>query len=193
MIVVKVGGSLYDHPRLGPGLRTYLDTLPEPVLLVPGGGEFADAVRKLDALHQLGEESSHWLALHAMNLAGEFLRQLGVKTPMIDALEICMQLPHSWDVTSDSIAAHVAISLNASRLILLKSVDIPIGTSWAEAADRGWVDRHFPSIMANSQYGARRASKGEDPCLRVGLPPLTAPHALLVEIVNFREVLNEIQ
>ena len=32
MIVVKVGGSLYDHPRLGPGLRACLDSLaPEAV------------------------------------------------------------------------------------------------------------------------------------------------------------------
>src|SRR5688572_4689292 len=77
MIVVKVGGSLYDHPRLGPGLRAYLDALaPDPVLLVPGGGPFADAVRQLDAAHRLGEEAAHWLALMAMTLAGGFLQQL---------------------------------------------------------------------------------------------------------------------
>ena len=27
MIVVKVGGSLFDHPNLGPGLRAYLASL----------------------------------------------------------------------------------------------------------------------------------------------------------------------
>ena len=38
MIVVKIGGSLFDHPRLGAGL-CHLDALaPSDVLLVPGGG-----------------------------------------------------------------------------------------------------------------------------------------------------------
>src|SRR5439155_8330146 len=31
--------------------------------------------------------------------------------------------PHSWDVTSDSIAAWVARALRTARLVLLKSVD----------------------------------------------------------------------
>ena len=45
MIVVKVGGSLFDHPRLASGLRAYLHSLaPQEVLLVPGGGPFAEAV-----------------------------------------------------------------------------------------------------------------------------------------------------
>ena len=56
MIVVKVGGSLFDHPQLGPGLRAYLDSLtPARVLLVPGGGDFADSVRKLD------RQVWHWM------------------------------------------------------------------------------------------------------------------------------------
>jgi len=49
-----VGGSLYDHPRLGPACGPYLDALGSPVLLVPGGGVLADAVRRLDRTHRLG-------------------------------------------------------------------------------------------------------------------------------------------
>ena len=147
MIVVKVGGSLYDHPRLGPGLRAYLDSLGEPVVLVPGGGAFADAVRNLDAVHHLSEEYSHWLALYAMNLAGNFLKSLGISATILNAVEFESELPHSWNVTSDSIAARAAIGHRASRLTLLKSIDIPLGTSWADAAERGWVDRHFPTLV----------------------------------------------
>src|SRR5262249_5729227 len=77
VIVVKVGGSLFDHPRLGPGLRAYLDSLaPAEVLLVPGGGDFADAVRKLDRIHGLGEEASHQLALRTLTITAAFLEQL---------------------------------------------------------------------------------------------------------------------
>lgn len=202
MIVVKVGGSLFDHPRLGPGLRAYLDSLaPADVLLVPGGGDFADAVRKLDRTHGLGEEGSHWLALRAMDVAGMFLESVlvggqplrrvrtahhaltfGGRCPpytkaastVLDSLAFALEdesrsgrLPHSWDVTSDSIAARAAVVYRAERLALLKSIDVPPGTPWDVAAERGAVDRHFPTVAAE----------------------LACP----VEVVNFRRVLDSLQ
>lgn len=153
MIVVKVGGSLYDHPNLGPGLRNWLATLDEPVLLVPGGGPFAEAVRELDRIHGLGESSSHWLALQAMDLAGAFLQSLRLEVPILNATAFCRSrnvLPESWSVTSDSIAALAALVNGATRLVLLKSIDIPLGTPWPEAAMRGWVDQHFPSLCEDA-------------------------------------------
>jgi aspartokinase-like uncharacterized kinase len=176
VIVVKVGGSLYDHPRLGPGLRAYLDSLaPESVLLVPGGGPFADAVRQLDAAHRLGEEAAHWLALRAMDLAGAFLEGLALRPAsrlnVLDCLAFATEdearpdsLPHSWAVTSDSIAARAAVVYRASRLVLLKSTDVPPGTPWAAAAAAGWVDPHFPRVVAANR--------------------------LTVAAVNFRQVLD---
>jgi aspartokinase-like uncharacterized kinase len=163
VIVVKVGGSLYDHPALGPGLRAYLDSLaPAPVLLVPGGGPFADDVRHLDCVHALGEQRSHWLALRAMSLAAEFVKALALRSEVsasrlsvLDALAFASDddsLPHSWAVTSDSIAARAAFVYRAERLILLKSIDVPPGTSWPEAAAPGWVDAHFPQVTADAAF-----------------------------------------
>ena len=57
-------------------------------------------------------------------------------------------LPQSWDVTSDSIAAYVARRAGARRLILLKSTDDPAPGDWEQASRRGFVDRHFPAIVA---------------------------------------------
>ena len=143
MIVVKVGGSLYDHPRLGSGLAAYLEALPEPVLLVPGGGPFADAIRELDRIHGLGEERSHRLALEAMNLSGAFLRSLGITAPILDAVAFGTgDLPHTWDATSDSIAAVAARTHAASRLILLKSTP----------PAPGWVDPLFDTLTANARF-----------------------------------------
>jgi len=175
VIVVKVGGSLFDHPRLGPGLREYLDSLaPAEVLLVPGGGEVAEAVRKLDRVHGLGEEVSHGLALWALGVSSEFLYHsvaCGSRVSVLNCYEFAREdesrpgkLPHSWDVTSDSIAARAAVVLEAERLVLLKSVDIPPGTPWAAAAERGWVDHHFPQVVAGA--------------------------AFVIEVVNFRRVLD---
>lgn len=155
MIVVKVGGSLYSHPKLGHGLQAWLQSLNEPVLLVPGGGPFADAVRQLNRIHGLAETASHWLAIRAMDQAGEFLKSLGIDSPILDTYDFCRTntaLPESWHVTSDSIAALTAKVYCASRLVLLKSIDIPADIPWTEAAARGWVDAHFPYVVPETAY-----------------------------------------
>ncbi len=63
----------------------------------------------------------------------------------------CTPLPHSWEVTSDSLAGWVAIRWPANRLVLLKSVGLPVAAdrvSFREAADSGHVDAYFPSLGA---------------------------------------------
>lgn len=127
-LVVKLGGSLHAHvPALVPILRSS----PRPLLIIPGGGKYADAVREAD----LDDEISHWKAIEAMDTYGRFIASFGL--PVIDTLAVpdhtsillpssCMRqydpLPHSWDVTSDTIAAWVAATLQG-ELLLLKSVD----------------------------------------------------------------------
>jgi len=171
MIVVKVGGSLYDHPGFGPGLLHWIENRTSPLLVVPGGGKFADVVRDLDHIHSLGEEQSHWLALRTMTVTAAFLAtQLpgsvlvsrpgpAFRVGILDAYAFgrvdqgfSESLPHLWSVTSDSIAARAARVFRAERLVLLKSVDIPTGTSWGEAVEQGWVDEHFPRVVDAGDY-----------------------------------------
>jgi hypothetical protein len=64
-------------------------------------------------------------------------------------------LPQTWDVTSDSLALLLAIQLQADELVLLKSGPCP-GFDWAERADAGYVDRHFP-LLADKFAGNIRA------------------------------------
>ena len=77
-VIVKVGGSLYDLPDLGPRLLRLLDR-PEmqPTFVVPGGGRLVDDIRGLDRLHRLGEEASHWLALSVNAVSGAMRMQSG--------------------------------------------------------------------------------------------------------------------
>lgn len=153
MIVAKVGGSLYDDPRLGPALRMWVAEQPVPVLLVPGGGEFADAVRKLDAVHGLGEEAAHWIAIRSLSVAGAFLGRIVLGVEVLDPFVFFTRhdlTPHTWAVTSDSLALAAAIHLKASKLVLLKSADLPPCLSWAEAAPSGFVDAHFPTLAAGT-------------------------------------------
>jgi aspartokinase-like uncharacterized kinase len=175
-VVVKVGGSLYDLPDLESRLRRFLASLEtKTVLLVPGGGALADAVRKLDGNHFLGEEVAHWLGLRALNVAAHFLSVLLrgsriVEHPkqwkhgsltVLDPYAFARldrgragELPHCWSVTSDSIAARAARVAGAQRLILLKSVTIPPGMDWREVAQRGWVDAYFAEAIGGLMIGA---------------------------------------
>src|SRR5262249_46187382 len=77
LLVAKVGGSLFDLSDLRDRIRVWRSGLAgSPVLLVPGGGRAADAVRCLDLAHQLGEANAHWLALRALAVNAHFLSAL---------------------------------------------------------------------------------------------------------------------
>jgi len=56
-------------------------------------------------------------------------------------------LPRTWDVTSDSIAAWIALRWPAERLVLLKSVDAPSGFAPGNCAEDG-VDPFFSRVVA---------------------------------------------
>lgn len=127
-LVVKVGGSLFDRTA---SLLDIFREVGRPVLIVPGGGKFADLVRRL----AVSDTAAHWMAIAGMEQFGWYIASHGV--PAVSAVTLPAEvtvllpycalrradpLPHSWNVTSDTIAAWVANEL-AVDLILLKSVD----------------------------------------------------------------------
>ncbi len=63
-------------------------------------------------------------------------------------------LPHHWAATSDSVAARAAVVAQA-ELVLLKSVTIPDDGDWFTAATAGYVDKVFPSFVANAELNVR--------------------------------------
>ncbi len=128
-LVVKLGGSLY---HVLPDLVPVLQSSCIPLLIIPGGGVFADAVR--DA-HITDQTASHWMAVAAMEQYGLLLESMGLectnKLAIPETTKVLLPyctlrkidpLPHSWDVTSDSIAAWVTGHLGV-ELLVLKSVD----------------------------------------------------------------------
>jgi aspartokinase-like uncharacterized kinase len=173
--IVKVGGSLYDWPELGERLRAWLAQLDvEHVLLVPGGGAAADAIRALDRVHHLGEETSHWLAIRALSLKACFLQRLltdaelvsdpVAETPWLGVLDPFPffaadeqhtdHLPHDWRVTSDSLAVRVAVVTQARELVLLKSLEWTLG-DWPHAMEAGVVDTYFGEALQQASPGLR--------------------------------------
>ena len=141
--VVKIGGGvLADRATFASVLAAIGDIArSRRVLIVPGGGPFADAVREMDRREHLSDDAAHWMAILAMDQYAELIasRLAGsalVWSPdeihdAIDAgaipvlapsrwLRAADPLPHSWEVTSDSIAAWVAGAVGATQLVLVK-------------------------------------------------------------------------
>ncbi len=167
--VIKLGGSLLDWPELPVRFRRWLALQPLAAnVIVVGGGPIVEGLRTIDRVHRLSIEASHWLAIRAMSLTTEIASELLLVVEIIDALEHVNRtpggppqlldvepflraeqgsadvLPCGWDVTSDSIAAHVAHRLGASELVLLKS-NFPDVSGKGDPKLAGYVDACFVS------------------------------------------------
>ena len=152
--VFKVGGSLLAYPEL---LASTLAAIVEasmhaPVAIVPGGGTFADAVRDTDHRLHLAEDTAHWMAVLAMDQYAHLLAGMRTELTLVASerdVELAIAsgripvvapyrwlrdadpLPHTWNVTSDSISAWVASTLGATQLVLVK----PPGATGEAAVD----------------------------------------------------------
>jgi len=170
-LVVKVGGSLF--PVAG-GVLAVLSGSRRPLLLIPGGGPFARLVRSMN----LPDEPAHWMAILAMDQFGWYLAAGGIPVTHEVAIPRRMEillpyrvlserdpLPHSWDVTSDTIAAWVASELGID-LLILKSVD---------GITKGGI--LVPRITESMACGE------VDPCLI----PFSLAHGVKTIILNGRE------
>jgi aspartokinase-like uncharacterized kinase len=106
-------------------------------LVVPGGGPMADLVRELYNKGLISDEAAHWMAILAMEQYAYLLAD-GTRAVLTEEISQCeglnLLLPyrallkddggleHSWEYTSDSVAALVASRLNAD-LIKATNVD----------------------------------------------------------------------
>lgn len=140
-LVVKIGGGLLRAEGLEGVRRACAETAElathRPVLVVPGGGPFADAVRRVDAQVGLADDVAHRLALHAMDQFGVLLAPLLPGAELVSApiaprglglllaapaFDGWSEVPASWTVTSDSLAVLAAAAIGAEEAVLLKPV-----------------------------------------------------------------------
>ena len=166
-LVVKLGGSLLKDVEEFDHVLSVLAEVARArrLLIVPGGGPFADAVRAVDARLRLSDDAAHWMAILAMDQHAHLIAERLVHGALVtSAAEIAHAqssaripvlapyrwlreadpLPHSWDVTSDSIAAWCAQAVGASQLVLIK----PRGASG------DLVDRYFSRALSPSVSSA---------------------------------------
>jgi 5-(aminomethyl)-3-furanmethanol phosphate kinase len=193
--VIKVGGSLGARPAR---LRRLMEILAGAarrhwLVVVPGGGSFADAVRRADRRFALGDSPAHWMAILAMDQYGYLLARLAPGSALVRSPRELLPgrlnvlapsawllradpLPHSWDVTSDSIAAWIAGILGARRLMLVKHEDGFIGP------DRGpeSMSPHVRQIVLDAFAGAvdRHFARALDPAIGCWFARGHLPHRI---------------
>jgi aspartokinase-like uncharacterized kinase len=206
--IVKLGGSLLDFPGVAERLRGWLAAQPAAAtLLVVGGGRLADAIRQAQAVHGFDDAAAHRLCLDVMAVTAalacelvseaklarrpdEIDRTASGGVQVVDVREFLAAsvdpLPESWQVTSDSIAAHLAIFLEAEELVLLKSTlpksELPkLSDSPDALAAHGMVDDYFPQAVKALLTGAARRAGGD---ARVRLVNLRDPRFAEVAVLE---------
>ncbi len=163
--IVKLGGSLLNNPRLVPALRDWLSVNNEcDNWIICGGGAAVDALRDRDRRQPMDPEMVHWWAIRLMDEAAGQIASLLPEIPLIRCnehwqgapkghcflqcfpfLKRHSRLPRSWRITSDSIAAELAMLTGLDEVCLLKSC-LPTGADLEQWRDAGFVDSEFPDV-----------------------------------------------
>jgi aspartokinase-like uncharacterized kinase len=204
-VVVKIGGSLIkEAPALmdrlvkefGPESHNSADKakasekLPFSILIVPGGGIFADAIRAADEMFSLGADTAHWMAILGMEQYAFYLLDKS-KALVADSIADLPQgvsilfpyrllktrdpLPHTWDVTSDTIAAWIAVQLDA---LFVKATD---------------VDGLFKEGELVKEISASHFTESSSSCVDHALPKFLLEYKMECFIVNGKFPLRVIQ
>jgi aspartokinase-like uncharacterized kinase len=167
LTVIKVGGSLLADGHLPGILDAIAARSHKRLVVVPGGGPFADAVRSAQAAAGFDDGLAHRLALVAMDQMAQVFAaihdrfrvvtgldalrapgaagQVPIWSPM-DLLAGHPDIPESWSVTSDSLALWLAATFKADQALLIKSTDPKPGWRLADLAGCGIVDEGSPAF-----------------------------------------------
>ena len=141
MIIVKIGGSLYNSPYLKEWLNQLTCLDGQQIVIVPGGGPFADQVRKASEKWNIDDISAHHMAVLAMQQYAFLLssinsnlellysykditnQKLMVWLPYRDVSNEC-DYPKNWQTTSDSLAVWLTCQLSAQNMSIVKSAEV---------------------------------------------------------------------
>jgi dihydroneopterin aldolase len=190
LTVVKLGGSYAFSTHL----KDWIDAIAlcaGRVVVAPGGGPFADAVREVQRKMGFDDRAAHHMALLAMDQYGCALASLGRRlilaasatairrvlldggVPVWAATRMVLgakDIPWSWDVTSDSLAAWLAGRIGAKRVLLVKHVEPSADLLRAEdLVARGIVDPAFPRFLGASGAEAFIAGTAEHAAAAVAM------------------------
>ena len=166
---IKIGGSLYDSSYLVEWLNVIDQYSSAKIVIIPGGGPFADQVRLTDEKYQLNPIHSHNMAVMGMQQYGFLLASLcpmmilaktineihaawknskvAIWEPYKMISEEC-ELEKTWDVTSDSLAVWLANKLSLKNLLLVKSSEFVLEEKdITELINNNCIDSNFKKLV----------------------------------------------
>ncbi|MBD3228506.1 MAG: hypothetical protein GF329_09985 [Candidatus Lokiarchaeota archaeon] len=197
--IIKIGGSLANKKEGFTNLCHYLKKLYDDYkfIIVPGGGVFADQVRSIDKEFNLDKSQSHFMAIFSESLFGYLIYTKLSNSKLVskidslydsekyfDSIPILLPfkyfidkdpLPHTWKVTSDSIAYYLGQILGIEKVILVKDVDGLYTKNPME----------YPDIKLIKKISATELSKiEEDTCVDKHLSKLIKKYKKSCYLVN---------
>ena len=139
MWVVKIGGSWLKNPKL-PSLVNFLQKFANhKIVLVVGGGVFAETVRDVYKSNKMTEVTGHVLAMKATEIFAYYLKSINpdilitykitnfIKESLnlwlpTEKLSFEKKFEKNWESTSDSIATWLYSNTNSKGVVFIKSL-----------------------------------------------------------------------
>jgi aspartokinase-like uncharacterized kinase len=167
MWVIKLGGSLLSSGSLKDWLSIITEFGAGKLVIVPGGGVFAEQVRIAQKKWRFDDKTAHQMALLAMEQYAYLLKSYAPVLHVSDSIEgieravnlnqIPVWLPSkmvnqsqtlssTWNLTSDSLALWLVGQLDAENMLLVKSVSADEMNSRQLSAMKK-VDKDFPEFV----------------------------------------------
>lgn len=184
-VIVKIGGSLAENDRIG-GALDIVARASRRVVVVPGGGVFADTVRRAQGEYQFSDEAAHRMAILAMHQTAELLMDLQPRLMGADSVasmraiwrkgKLPVWLPHKmceddneipadWSITSDGLAARLAERMRCTKVVLVKSRGAEPDATAFDLARDGIVDPIFAAIATRAKLDWVLFGPGEEVAL----------------------------
>jgi len=202
VIIKLGGSLLATGRELVQLLSDYAMTKKLSIIIIPGGGPFVEIIKTLSEKMAISDDTAHWMAVLAMHQYGFFLADGEITIPVVESIDaemdidrdveeecsgnigrICIvlpykilktddSLPHTWNVTSDTIAAFIANKLGEKSFIKLTDVD-------------GIFDEEDGNISLIEEINAKELiDKGITGCIDAELPRFLLLHNMSCLIVN---------
>ena len=139
MWIVKIGGSWLKNPKL-PSLINFLHRYAnQKIVLVVGGGVFAETVRNVYKSNKMTEETGHILAMKATEIFAYYLKSINPDISITNRVtnfikkNLNLWLPteklsfekkfqKNWESTSDSIATWLYTNTKSKGVVFIKSL-----------------------------------------------------------------------
>ena len=176
MWIIKLGGSLLSSGSLNEWLSIIVEFGAGKVVIVPGGGFFADQIRDAQKKLKFDDKAAHQMALLAMEQYAYLLQFYAQDLSLADSIEgiekaislnqvpvwlpfkminKCQDVSANWNLTSDSLALWLADHLNVEHVMLVKSLSVSKSCTGnmnaRQLSESEMVDKDFPAFVKKSK------------------------------------------